>query len=491
MDRARRSPVVRAVRAFHRSAIASVVVLAACVGTLVVHAGGASADDSSWVPGTAQAISQALALAPSTAGLGYNVTLATSIADFQQDEAQAQSQTFDGGALVLALTSTQCDGTKPVVENSQLPQPTQAESVDGNSSQDRTLTTGVNGSGVGAGVEHAAVTTQPQATAATQLADLSVPGVISIDGGASAATATQVPGQSRTATATSDIGEISLGGGVVTLDGLHWQTTQQTGPDNSLTQQTGSFSIGSITVAGVTTPVTAVDLDTVLGIANTALSPLGLHVGPTPTLQTNPANRSTAVGPLAIGIDDSALGRQIVGTALGQSGVETVRDAIVNALLGVSCKIGDGITVGDVLLGVLSGGGNLDLELGGADAVSDGTAYANPFADTLGLLGADNVVGGGSTADTGTPGSYTPGTAGTAGTLGTTGASAGGGGVIGPLTKTLRCLTTSPFGHPGCGGGGAALPVGLVGLTVVLGMGTADYVRVRRLRRALPQEEIA
>ncbi|HUO48078.1 MAG TPA: choice-of-anchor P family protein [Acidimicrobiales bacterium] len=466
--------------------LAATLVAGATLAAVAAQQGRAAAD--SWVPGTGQATATAIALHPTTGGLGYTVKLATSIADYADQEAQAQSQTFDGGAIVLAATSTQCDGSAPVVAQSQLPPVAQAESNSGNQSQDLALN-GLHSGGNGAGDEHAAATTKPEGTAVTHLADFNVPGVITISGGDSSADAQMVTGQTRTATATADVGQVSLLNGLVTLNGLHWTTTQQTGPSNQVLAQTGSFSLTSVTVSGITTPVNVDNLNTVLTIVNTALAPTGFHVGPVPTLQVNPANRSTSVPPLAIGMDNSALGTQIVGTVLSQSPVETVREAIVNAILNQSCKYGTEITVGDILLGVLSGGGNLDLEFGGVTAVTDGTYIANPFANSLGLLGADSVVDtteAVSSADA-TPGTYTAGTPGSPGTVGTSGADTGARAL--PLSRTLHCLTTSPFGHPGCSGGGAALPIGLVGLGVVMGMGAVDFARARRLRRVLPEEE--
>jgi hypothetical protein len=498
MGRARRLVPARAlahVRAFHRTALAAVVVVATCLTAMAFGPERAAADDNSWVPGSAQATSTAIALHPTTGGLGYTIKLATSVADYANQSAQAQSQTLDGGSIVLAATSTQCDGSAAPVDPKSLPPVAQAESNDGNHSQDLALQ-GLHSNGVGAGDEHAAATTQPDGTAVTHLADFSVPGVITIAGGASSAEASQVSGKTRTATSTADVSQVTLGG-VVSLNGLHWVTTQQTGSANAVTQSTGSFSIGSITVSGITTPVSVDNLNTLLGIANTALAPTGLHIGPLPTLQVNPQNRATSVPPLAIGIDNSALGNQIVGPVLGQSSTQTVRDAIVGAIEGPpfgTCKLGTAVLVGDIGLGVVSGGGNFDFELGGVTAVSDGTAIANPFANSLGLLGANSgPVDLGSGASTpGTPGSYTPGTAGDLGTAGAAGTAAGSGGsgIAGALTRSLHCLTTSPFGHPGCSGGGAALPIGLIGLGVVLTMGAADYARVGRLRRVLPQEEI-
>jgi hypothetical protein len=478
-------PVTGALRRFRRTIVVAVVVSGSTLAAVAAEQGRALADNG-WVPGSGQAFGTAIAVHPTTGGLGYTIKLATSIADYADQEAQAQSQTFDGGAIVLAATSTQCDGSAPSISQSQLPPIAQAESTNGNASQNLALQ-GLNAGGNGAGDEQAVATTQPDGKSVTHLADFNVPGVLTIAGGASSAEASMVSGQTRTATSTADVGQVSLLNGMVTLNGLHWVTTQQTGPSNNVLAQTGSFSLTSVTVSGITTPINADNLNTVLTVVNTALSPTGFHIGPIPTLQINSSNRATSVPPLAIGIDNSALGNEIVGSTLSQAPVETVREAIVNAILNQSCKYGTEITVADILLGVLAGGGNLDLELGGVNAVTDGTYIANPFSNSLGLLGANSVVDttASDLSTAGTPGDYTPGTPGTGGT--SSGGTANAHAL--PVSRTLHCLTTSPFGHPGCSGGGAALPIGLIGLGAVLGMGVADYARTRRLRRVLPQED--
>jgi hypothetical protein len=474
-------------------------VTGACATAVSLNSGRAVADTSggAWVPGDANAVAQAITVHPSTAGLGYDITLATSIADYQADLAQAESKTFDGGAIVLSATSTQCDGSAPTISQSQLPQPVEVESDSGDASHAQTLNSGYNGSGPGAGVEQANVTTQPQATATTKLADLDVPGGLDVSGSQSSAFAQQVTGKLRQATSTADIGQVALAGGLVTLTGLHWQTTQETGAAGAVTQATGAFTIAGITVSGVTTPVSADNLAQVLTVANTALAPTGFHIGPVPAMQQNSADGSVAVPPLSIGIDSSALGAQLVGPLLGSS--ETLSQALDQALLGVTCKLGTALTVRDIAVGALAGGGGIDLELGGVDAVSDGTAFANPFDNSLGLLGgsAGAVSLPGSLGIAGSSG-FTPGTPGSAATPGTPGSvsasgSAPGGasgsapGALGGVTRVLRCLTTSPFGHPGCSGGGAAVPVGLVGLTAVVGMGVADLTRLRRFGAGGPR----
>jgi len=452
----------------------------------------AAADDSSWVAGAATATSQAIAIAPSTAGLNYALTLATSVADYQANEGQAESETFTGGPVVTALTSIQCDGSAPTVPGNKLPQPAVAESTTSNQSNSYTISDQyLNGTGIpiiGTGLEQAVATIQPAANSVTKISDLDVPGAFDISGAQSSAYAQQVTDKLRQATATTDIAELALANGAVDLKGLHWEDTQETGPGGSIVQQQASFTIGSISIAGVSLPSSIVSTDTLaqlLGIVNTALEGTGLHAS-LPVVSTN-SDGTEIISPLSVGIDQSALGQQVVGPLLGQT--ETVRDELDTLLeKDITCKTGTPLTVVDIILGALSGGGNLDLDLGGATATSNGTAYANPFGNSLGLL-SDS---GGGLADVGssltTPsvaGTYTPGTPGTPGTPATSGAAPKV--ALGSLTRSERCLTTSAFGHPSCSGG-AALPVALAGLAVVLGVGAADFVRTRRYRRLAPEE---
>lgn len=481
-------------RAFWRTALAGSVVGGVCMWQLVLAGSGtATADDSSWVAGSATATSQAVALAPSTAGLNYALTLATSVADYQGNQGQAESETFTGGPVVTAATSTQCDGSAPPVTQSQLPQPAVAESTNGNQSQTYNLNAqyfqGMSAPGSASGFEQAAATTQPAATALSKLSDFQVPGAFDVSGAQSSAYAQQVTGQLRQATGTADVSEVSLGNGAVDLKGLHWDDTQETGPGGAIVKQAASFSIGGLTLGGTAVPVAGDSAAQITQIVNTALASTGLNVT-IPQAQTNSSDGTESIPPLAIGINQSALGQQVVGPALGPT--ETVRDEIDQILEGdITCKTGTPLTVVDILLGALSGGGNLDLNLGGAIADSNGTAYANPFGNSLGLLGA----GGGAVSALGTssPGSSTPGSSGsfTPGSTGSSGSpgSSGTGSKqsLGALSNSVRCVTTSPAGHPSCSDG-AGVPVALAGLAAVLGVGTADYLRLRRFRHLTPQD---
>ena len=469
---------------FRRTALTAAAAGIVTVAAVAIGASGALADSSTstWVPGEAKGIAQALAVAPTTAGLGYNVILGTSVADYQVQEAQAESKTFDGGAIVLAATSTQCDGSAPPITQSQLPQAAIAESTNGAQTTTNTINAQyANGQlpQAALGSELAQVTTQPTASAVTKSADIDIPGAIEILGVQSSALAQQVVGQLREAASTTDIGELALGG-VVDLKGLHFEDTQETGPDGSVIKSTATFSLGSALIGGQPQSVAADQLTTLFQAINTALEGSGFHIS-LPTTTTLDDGQLD-LNPLSIGIDNSALGQEIAGPVLGQA--QPLRDQLDQVLLtDISCKLGTPLTVGDIGLGVLSGGGNLDLQLGALSAVSDGNSYANPFGTCLLSCGSVNLnqpnTSLGST-DVGSAGSL--GTAGTPGTNGTPTKHA-----LGKVTRTVECMSTSLAGHFGCSNGDA-VPVGIIGLAAVVGVGAADYVRLRRYRRVVPEE---
>jgi|GEM_PF-1648860 len=502
--RERRDGLRRGGGAFWRTAVAAGVAGCVLVAEIAIASWPAAADGSgsgsaaasSWVPGEAKAIAQAFSLAPTTAGLGYNVVLGTSVADYQVQEGQAESQTFNGGAIVLAATSKQCDGSNPPVTQSQLPQPAIAETSTGNTTATNTISRQyANGDipGAALGSEYASVTTQPTATAVTKSADIDIPGVLDISGIQSSAFVEQVPGQLRKAVATADVAELQIG--PVDLKGLHFEATQETGPGGAIVQQATSFSVAAAVVGGQAQAVGADQLSQLFTIVNTALAGTGFHVN-LPT-QTTLDSGQVDLTPLSIGIDNSALGQEIVGqNLLGPT--QTVRDAIDQVLLqDISCKMGTPLTVADIALGVGSGGGNLDLQLGELSAVSDGATYGNPFGFCFVDCSNSGALDFGSTGQAPTAdlsGSVPTGAA----TVGTGAAMPAASGTLapasqvpaqaaGPLRRTVHCVTTSLAGHPGCSKG-AALPVALAGLAVVLGFATADAIRLRRYRSIVPLE---
>jgi hypothetical protein len=454
----------------------------------IIEFGSYSGADTSFVPGNATAQAQAITVAPTTGGLNYAISLAISISDYQDMEAQSLSQTIDLGAIGTALEAAGCSGGPPELNSKDVPASVQAESVNGNQNLTSSITPAT--SPIGAGNESAVVTTQPSATSNTQVSDITVPGgLLTVSGMSSSSHTSLDSGNTRTSTATSSIGSISLAHGAVKLGNLTWTATQQTG---AATTATGSFSIGSLTVAGAkidTSQLTAaVNPQTVLSVINTALSPVGLNVQ-WPAMSTL-QDGTVQISPLTVGIDNNTLGQEVIGTNLGQ--VQTVRSAIVNGLLGINCNFATPILVGDIGIGVLAGGGNLNVDLGGASASTNDLAEQSPFGSGS-LPSAPSPSVSTTSGNSGNTGSSvgtlsgTTGTAGlsTAGTAGTPATPAAGSGTkesLGPISKTTACVSLGPSGG-GCSGTSAAVPIGLASLGLVVALFVWDYLRQRRRDR--------
>jgi hypothetical protein len=471
-----------------RVGLACALGAAACI----VELGSGSGADTSFVPGDALARSQAISLAPTTGGLNYAITLATSVSNYQDMQAQSLSQTVDLGAIGTSIEAEGCDGSAPTLPASDVPPSVQAESTSGNQSLSDSITPQSSPNGLGIGNEAATATTQPSSGALTTVSNIAMPGgLLAVNGLTSSAKASIDNGATRTATATADVGQLSLGDGAVVLGGLQWNATQQSG---GTTTSAGTFSVGSLTVAGVPVDLSSLSSSanpqSVLSIINTALSPIGLNVQ-WPT-QTTLSDGTVQISPLVVGIDNNALGQQVVGA--NENSVQPVREALVNALLSADCNFATELTVGDIGMGVLSGGGNLNLQFGGASAETDDLAAASPFgAGGTSLPSSSLNAGGGTTGNSGSAlGGTLPVTSnsgvGSLGSAPTTGAapapaaSGGAGGQqesLGPMTRTSDCISLGPSGGA-CDSGNAAVPIGLGALALVVTLFAWDALRQRR-----------
>jgi hypothetical protein len=454
-------------------------------GVALVQFGSSGADTSSFVTGNAQAQSQALSVAPTTGGLNYAIILATSIAAYHDTEAQALSQTIDLGALGTALEAQGCDGGPPALPPKDVPPPVQVESTDGAQNKSDTITPQTAPGGFGIGDEAASATPQPSSGALTTVADISVPGgVLSVGGLTSAAHSSIDNGNTRTATSTADVKSISLGKGAVVFGGLHWTATSQSG---AATGSPASFAISSLNVGGVPVDLSQVSSagnpQSVLNIVNTALQPLGLNVQ-WPVVKTLP-DGTVEITPLVVGIDNNTLGQEVVGTNLGT--VQPVREALVNALLKASCQFASAITVSDIGIGVLAGGGNLNLEFGGAKALTNNEAASSPFGPGSSPFGAStgsNSALGNTGVGAGLTGNS--GAALTTSGLGNTGSTSAASApasqpktALGPIERTSQCISLGPSGG-GCSTSNLAVPIGLAALALLGTLFTWDYLRQRR-----------
>jgi hypothetical protein len=461
-------------------------ILAAGIG--LVTFGSSSGADTSFVTGTARAQSQALSVAPTTGGLNYAVILATSIANYQDQEAQSLSQTIDLGAIGTALEAQGCDGGPPTLDPKNVPPPVQAESTNGSQNLTSTITPQSSPAGLGIGNESATATQQPASTSQTTVANISVPGgLMSVSGLTSSAHASIDNGNTRTAGSTADVGQISLGNGAVVLGGLHWTAVNQSG---GATQSSGTFSISSATVGGL--PVS--NPQDQLNIINTALQPFGLNVQ-WPTEKTLP-DGTVQITPLVVGIDNNTLGQEVVGANLGT--VQPERAALIDALLSQSCKFASLITPADIGLGVLAGGGNLNLNFGGAGALTNNEAAVSPFGPGSSPFGASanssspSITGnsGAAAGFTGNSGLGSSVAGGATTAPGSTPSAGSQQAALGPIERTSQCISLGPAGG-GCTTGNVAVPIGLGALGLVAALFTWDYLRQRRRMQLIGSTEVS
>jgi hypothetical protein len=196
-----------------------------------------------------------------------------------------------------------------------------------------------------------------------------------------------------------------------------------------------------------------------------------------------------AVSPMTIGIDNSKIGGKTVNPILGV--VQPVTNKLSELVTGIDCRLGNFLTLADLALSAVDGTGGLDLNLGGAMAVTDDKAYGNPFGHSLGgkhPLGSSlphqhTSPSSGSATTTTTTSSGRNGSAGSPATAGTTPPP----GTVGANGVSASCSTTSPAGRPSCSPG-RGLVVGLVALGLIAAFAVTDFFVLRVRRNAAASE---
>jgi hypothetical protein len=460
-----------------RVGLGGILIAGVCVAQLSTTA--TSGADTSFSPGNATASAVAVSVAPTTGGLNYAISLATSVADYENNEGQALSQTPDLGSLGAALYAPSCsNGAPSTIQQSDFPQPIQAESTNGNQTLTAVAEDSLSNVPAGVGDESATATQAPSGSSTTTIASDNLANLVNVTGATSSAQAYILNGDTRVANATTDIAAVALGNGLVVLKGLHWVATQESG---AASVSTASFTLSGLTVAGTNVPVSADEASTVLQVVNTALSPIGLQID-MPIMSTE-SDGTVVISPLIVGIDNNTLGQEVIGVNLGKA--ESVRNVLQTDLININCNAATALLVGDIGLGVLAGGGNLNIELGSANANTTDAAFVSPFGPGTFPVSSGGPFGGttsgttfslpstSSIPDTSViPDSTLPG-------------STSGNGQkvsLGPIEKTVSCRSIGPAGG-GCNSSNVALPVGLIGLALLVGLGAWDYVRQRRRLR--------
>jgi hypothetical protein len=465
------------------------------VALLVVGAAGlgmapARADD--FVLGSGNGIATGVRVGPQTGGLTIAVTFGQALSDFQGRVGRASARAIDFGILETALTAPGCNGAPSSFKQSDFPQPLDADSRDPASVQGKTAQQGGTPDGpffATVGRNDVKANGTPMGYARSTIAAFGLPGVLSVGSGVAEVTSRIIGDQTREVVGTVDFTSLDLLG-TIHLGGLHWEAVQRTGKDAT---SEGSFSVSSMSVNGMKIPVSAGGTEAALVLApiNALLLGTGLSIDP-PVLTT--ANAAADLAPLRIRIDHSPLGQAVVAPLV--TAAQPVRQPLLDLYNGVmACespvgatdfgKVGRGAVLpSDIALSALTGTGGFVIELGGVRATTEGQTFANPFeggATAAGLgsdLGLGAVDAGGSSFSAGgtDTGGFTSAAPTTAGTTGSAPAAA----VLGNRSVAATV--------PGAKGGAAAT-VGLLAVLGILSIAIADYLRMQRGQRVIPEVE--
>jgi hypothetical protein len=453
--------------------------------------GSASADTGPNV-GPTQGSSSALSLqvTPHEGSLAVGALFGVALAGNTDTFAKAQSEGLDLGAVGESMKSYNCGSPPNQFVYNAVPDPLIVESGQPGASQG--ITQGPSQQDYGAN-EYGRADNSPYGEAdTTYVGPLQDPtNAVVVSGMHSKAWSGVVNGVAESG-ATSDIGSLSLGGGTVVLDGLHWESVSPVGGG----QPTGSFSIGKAVIAGNSVPTA--DLSTLSTAVNQALGTLGLVVGiPSPyessgiqfvdPLQVEVVPNSTRDGITDPIITSQAVQGNYYQVASGlENGFSPNQPQPYNNLAPVEatqpgqqiaaalCQSDTPITVADITIASLDGGGYFNVALGGVNS-TDGPLLTGNFCLACALPGS---LGGGTSQ-------FLPGTAALTGTLGTTGSSGpvpnGPGGAPGTTHLQRQAVHFIPSGYQP---GGPMLGAGLGGLLLLLGLAEGDRRLMRRAQKA-------
>ena len=443
--------------------VATAMVLVAALTATTEPVGSQTGPLRTFSNGTASASAQSVKVNPTAASLSIGATIGISLAGFQNDVAKAEARGIELGVIGTTLAGEGCDGGEPTLPAEQQPQPLVADSREPDAAAGKSVPEAIAGITLPAIQKLARATPEPMGEATTLSAPVGQAGVVEVAGARSNALVSVVEHRTRRAVATTEIAEISLGGGVVKLGGLKWQAVQQTGADET---DTAAFTIGNITIGGVPVAIPSADLSPVFTTVNQALAPLGIELR-APALRKG--GDVVAVDALAVAVIPSSTRDAVSGQLLGT--LQPVREALVDALLDLDCGNATYITLADVALGSVTGSGSLSLELGGVIATSRELQFTSLLQQP-----------GGPSLTPGTPDELIPGQP--PSFSGSVEAPSGGAGVAGTRSrKDPAAQVAAPVAAIGEGARGGKLAVLAGGMLLLLAL-LAELDR-RKMRAAM------
>ena len=266
--------------------------------------------------------------------------------------------------------------------------------------------------------------------------------------------------------------------GAIALGDMRWSAVQRSG---SKTEESASFEIGSLTIAGVKTPLPGDGLEQ-LRLLDATLTALGFQIIP-PTIRQEQG--IVFVDPMIIGVIPSDLRDGLLLGPLLSAG-QPIREDFTETLFRLGCG-GDlsgvyafpsssAVTILDLAVGSVSGAGSLNLELGGVQVTTAELGAFEGLGDLPPLPALPDV-----------PAVETP-------ELGATDSSgfetaappvadtpSGGG-------ETTPPVASAPISALEGERGGALLAVGAAGLLALLASAEGDRRKMRRAQREIPLE---
>jgi hypothetical protein len=318
--------------------------------------------------GTGSALALGYKANPTNGNLSFGVTAGESISGHQNTAATGQSRAINLGVIGITLAGEGCDGGEATFPEEEQPQPVIARSGE------KGADSGYKESEQGLIEKFARATTAPFAEAITTIAPTGDPATAYISGGRTVSRSGVVDGNVREAIALTEIDGLSLGGGAIRLRGLTWEAVHRSGGADATD---GRFSIDGIEIGGQKIPVES-DSAQQLESLNEAIEPLGFTLTP-PKVRVEQG--IVFVDPLVVGVIGSQARDGVTGPLIGDA--QPLRDAVTEALLEQDCGNASFITIADIVLGGVSGAGQVTLELGGVQATTgeiDGFQFQLPPA---------------------------------------------------------------------------------------------------------------
>lgn len=368
-----------------RATAAGTLLVGVLAGT--VSAAAPATAGTGFVPGTGTSSAGVARIQMRSSGAAIGFGLGVARSRFAGAQGNAEAASVDLGLFdTLSKAPLACGYSMgALLPPGLVPAKVLVSSADG-ATEKRTASAGEGGP-LQLGSQYGAATPNASATATVDGVSLDLPGVLRVVGGTASSTAKLVPGSQRQSTGAGTLTELSLAGGLVDVQGMRWTAADRTGAESD---STAGFSAASFVVSGRSLPTAdAAELREAVAAANAALSPTGLSLQ-APDVARNPDG--IAVSPLRVSVSATPALRAALGAAL--VGIQPLRTQLLSFVAplqagpdcGLARALGFGYLAIDLATLAIGDGGAVDLDLGGAAAGTDATAYANPFDSGFGLI---------------------------------------------------------------------------------------------------------